>query len=331
MDTRSPVVRARILHFGRGVSEDAVFSLSLSPHPTSGCILVVAKSASAVRGNILSPAAAPFILSARDSIDASAVEEGESGDRVTPVVPARSGSADRSATAGAQASLAEVSSLQGSAAPGSVSDIPDPMLHRQEGPAALQSVKKGTQPRISDGYPIALTHHDTNDGTTSGTGEACLAAPQGRLFPVGYVNRLETRGSPPQNPRKGPLPKAPDEDPLLGTCLPSARQATLDQPRCATGRVDPPTSVSESLGDPLTTGQGAAARQSTRRQTFEGVGGDGEAEEHSTWWFCPCDEDPTFYFPVAECLHGKLKVYMPEAAYGKAAGCRFPWFGFSSR
>lgn len=32
------------------------------------------------------------------------------------------------------------------------------------------------------------------------------------------------------------------------------------------------------------------------------------AEEHSSWWFCPCDDDPSFFYPVSECFDGKLLI-----------------------
>lgn len=93
LDTMAPLARAKAVYFGRGVSEDAVISLSLSAHPDSGCVLMVAKNATAVRSGIGKLSAAPLLSLVTDLPvgDAYRAEHVKPGGRQSYLIPTLTG------------------------------------------------------------------------------------------------------------------------------------------------------------------------------------------------------------------------------------------------
>ncbi|OEH75544.1 hypothetical protein cyc_03005 [Cyclospora cayetanensis] len=252
LDTKGTVVRARVLRFGRGVSDDVVMGLSLTAHPSCGCILMIAKSAASVRESTLSPAVAPLVSSAvASNIPChSATEAGNAGEPPpadSAGLDGRGDSADMEeggVIAEEEVGMAGIQLTDDSLA------AANPALRGQGTPDLRRRHNESLQSPMRDQNPSGVAHSDTN-GDIDGGHRAS-----------GYF--IQERSTREVTARSGAISSS-----------------------------DFPVSVG-----------GAAATQSSSTQH---TSGEAEASkglgEHTTWWFCPCDEDPTFYFPVAECIH----------------------------
>ncbi|KAL8449330.1 hypothetical protein Emed_003211 [Eimeria media] len=256
IDTQGAVPRSRILRFGRGVPEDAVLSLSLSAHPVIGCFLVVAKSASAVYGDVFGTASASSSPAGTDSNRGSFEGCNESEEFADDTALEKPwGNATEEEVRRATRSDSECSEACDPSNIGAVMTSDEPLAtdshfvegteNQREAPGSPQQ----TSVRSCEGEPVA--DGDAVHEQTSGESQP---TPTPRAEDLG-VHAVETAS-------------------LLGSL--GDRQAT------AARRADTQTQVGESV-------------VGTKKETG--------ADEHSTWWFCPCQQDPTFYFPVAEWLH----------------------------
>ncbi|KAL8454421.1 hypothetical protein Emag_001448 [Eimeria magna] len=271
IDTQGAVPRSRILRFGRGVSEDAVLSLSLSAHPVIGCFLVVVKSASAVYGNVLGTASASSSSAGTDSNEEGLHESEEFTDDTTLEKPwgnDTTGEACRSTRL-----ISECSEASDQSNIEAVVTSNEPLAaasHYVEGtenqPEVLDSPQQ-TSVRPSEGEPVAVAEGDAVHEQTSRESQP-TPTPRGEHLGVHAVETASLLGS-------------------LGD-----RQAT----------------VARRPGSQIQVGE-----------SVEGTKNETVADEHSMWWFCPCQQDPRFYFPVAEWLHASNAAHAAAALVASAA------------
>ncbi|XP_026192210.1 uncharacterized protein LOC34619767 [Cyclospora cayetanensis] len=267
LDTKGTVVRARVLRFGRGVSDDVVMGLSLTAHPSCGCILMIAKSAASVRESTLSPAVAPLVSSAvASNIPChSATEAGNAGEPPpadSAGLDGRGDSADMEeggVIAEEEVGMAGIQLTDDSLA------AANPALRGQGTPDLRRRHNESLQSPMRDQNPSGVAHSDTNGDIDGGEHKGV----RNHLCSLSFRELVH-----------------PGALSLRSTREVTARSGAISSS-------DFPVSVG-----------GAAATQSSSTQH---TSGEAEASkglgEHTTWWFCPCDEDPTFYFPVAECIH----------------------------
>ncbi|KAL8434757.1 hypothetical protein ACSSS7_002894 [Eimeria intestinalis] len=256
INTQGAVPRSRVLRFGRGVSEEAVLSLSLSAHPVVGCFLVVVKSASAVYGNVLGTASASLTSAGTDSNKESLEEfNGSEESADTRTLKNSWGNATTEEVHRATRSVSECSGGSGESHVEAVVATNEPTL------TASQHVEA-----TRDQPDILYGHHRAS----AGTAEAEPAADEEAVHE-----------------------QASGESQLT----PTPRREDLGVYAVETA------SLLGSLGDRQATAAQRANTQTQVGELAEGTKNERVADEHSMWWFCPCQQDPTFYFPVAEWLH----------------------------
>ncbi|CDJ32701.1 LOW QUALITY PROTEIN: uncharacterized protein EMH_0047800 [Eimeria mitis] len=163
--------------------------------------------------------------------------------------------------------------------------------------------------------PVSL--HDPSVGARTCRRDSVSAADQANTLPA--VPRLsDTQGSSEAPSATEPAVTQEGSDDVLQRSRDSTqiRPSSLQQ-----GTGDEAAVVGEGLVQagrtPVTNNSGrnlqppnhpTAVREPTHGahhevpDALEGGGHKGSADEHSTWWFCPCDGDPSFFFPVAECF-----------------------------
>ncbi|KAL8270431.1 hypothetical protein Esti_005660 [Eimeria stiedai] len=259
IDTQGAVPRSRVLRFGRGVSEDAVLSLSLSAHPVIGCFLVVVKSASAVYGNVLSAASASSSSAGTDSSKESFEGFNESED------------------------FADARALE-----------------KPWGNVTTEEVHRATSSN-SECSESFETSDEPNIGAVVTSNEPLSTSSR-------YVEAMGNQPEifhGPQRTSVRPAEAEPvaDEDAVHEQT--SGESQPTPTPRRENSGVQAveTASVLGSLGDRQATAARRANTQTQMGEFAEGTKKETLADEHSMWWFCPCQQDPTFYFPVAEWLH----------------------------
>lgn len=296
-------MRARVLQFGRGVSEGAVLSLSLTAHPVTGCVLVVAKSAPAIRGSTLGSPALPFGPVTKDS--SSGVSSESSGkrhasDHSPPLVDSGTTSGAYVEACGSPLNFANQAATDGS---------PRSSVATVDGQGVSSDHHRGTDnshSATSDVSTDVLAQFETRDSSEDDIGTVMTECLRSQIpLPLSGICSL-SGGNCPLFSR-----------PLLyingvSTTLCAALQATSEEPPqrpAIRGHSSEATGVVEPLNGRQQTG-GQDAGTLSGRGHAEQMESQGSPDEHSTWWFCPCEEDPSFYFPVAECLSGEMKKNM---------------------
>ncbi|CDI74183.1 hypothetical protein, conserved [Eimeria praecox] len=252
LDTRSPVARAVVLRFGRGVTQSAVISLSLAAHPNSGCVLMVAKSAAEVRSGILSPVFSPPSLATdcRSQRGSSAVTA-ISGRTRDPEPGARMNRTNCASAVFEADTPTAVARPFGTHDSNEEPPAPEATMNGLESGDALQNSSGNEQER-------AFGLQDTRNEAASDPKLDSMA-----MSAVQRGSWSQARHRPRPNNSVGNLQ------------LPNHPIASRDQEHSAHQ-------------------EGQQALEEPRDKTAP--------EEHSSWWFCPCDDDPSFLFPVAECF-----------------------------